>query len=160
MSLDLFLKVGGGFCIFYSLYLYLENFKLKRQVRANTWLNYHRTTSTISTMEEAISLYKSAHRSNLNTEVLEPLIRVDSHNKEFSKGIIHQVQMFEPSFEEKDFAKWHAEGKIDDSSLKVFKAIKLTNPEKKPVFEKFRGWLRRQPFKKEKNEKTPNLNSN
>ena len=152
MSLDLFLRVGGGFCIFYSLYLYLENFKLKKQVRANSWLNYHRITSTAKTLEEVITLYKDIHRSNLNTEVLEPLIRVDSHTNEFSKGIIHQVQMFEPSFEEKDFDKWHAEGKIDDSSLMVFKAIKLTNPEKKPPSEKFRGWLRKQLFKEKNKE--------
>lgn len=152
MSLDLFLKVGGGFCIFYSLYLYLENLKLKKQVRSNSWLNYHRITSTAKTLEEVIDLYKDVHRSNLNTEVLEPLIRVDSHTNEFSKGIIHQVQMFEPSFEEKDFAKWHAQGKIDDSSLMVFKAIKLTNPEKKPLSEKFRRWLRKQLFKEKKKE--------
>lgn len=152
MSLDLFLRVGGGFCIFYSLYLYLENLKLKKQVRANSWLNYHRITSTAKTLEEVIVLYKDIHRSNLNTEVLEPLIRVDSHTNEFSKGIIHQVQMFEPSFEEKDFDKWHTEGKIDDSSLMVFKAIKLTNPEKKSPSEKFRGWLRKQLFKEKKKE--------
>ncbi|GLI55510.1 hypothetical protein PM10SUCC1_10240 [Propionigenium maris DSM 9537] len=150
MSLDLFLKVGGGFCIFYSLYLYLENFKLKKQIRANSWLNYHRVTSTAKTLEEVIALYKSIHRSNLNTEVLEPLIRVDSHTTEFSKGIIHQIQMYEPSFEEKDFSKWHTEGKINNSSLRVFKAIKLTNPERKPISEKFRGWLRKQLFKEKK----------
>lgn len=144
MDFDLLIKGGSIFCIFYGGYLYMENLKLKKQVRANTWFNYHRTTSTIIILRDVISLYKSIHRSNLNTEVLEPLIRVDSQNTEFAKGIIRQVQMFEPSFEEKDFTKWLAEGKVDDESLRVFRAIKLTDPLKKPLTTRFRQWLRTQ----------------
>ena len=151
MSLDLFLKVGGGFCIFYSLYLYLENLKLKKQVRSNSWLNYHRVTSTLNNLEEVITLYKTHHRTNLNPEVLEPLIRIDAHNKEFSNGIIHQVQMFEPSFTERDFSKWLSEGKIDGESIKIFKAIKITNPEKKALCKKLSSRLQRNSKEKKSN---------
>ena len=148
MSLFFILIVLGGFCIFYSLYLHLENLKLKRQVRAYSWLNYHRVTSTLANLDNVITLYKAHHRTNLNPEVLEPIIRIDAHNKEFSNGIIHQVQMFEPSFTERDFSKWLSEGKIDEESIKTFKAIKITNPEKKTLCNKLSSLLRRRSQKK------------
>lgn len=153
MTFTFILKTLASFCIFCSVYLYLENLKLKKRIRTNNWLNYHRITSTITTLDEVLLLYKGIHKTNLNTQVLEPLIRVDSNSNEFSKGIIHQIQMLEPSFEEKDFTKWLSEGKIDEESLRVFRAIKLTNPEKKPFSEKFRGWLRKTIFKDRKKEK-------
>ena len=149
MTLIFLIKIWGSISIFCALYLYIENLKLKKQVRANSWLNYHRVNSTISTLNEVTLLYKNIHRSNLNTEVLEPLVRSSTHNEEFSKGVIHQIQMFEPSFEEKDFIQWQEQGKIDQNSLKVFKAIKLTHPEKKHFSEKLRSYLRKRLHKNE-----------
>lgn len=149
MTLIFLIKTWGTISIFCALYLYIENLKLKKQVRANSWLNYHRVNSTISTLNEVTLLYKNIHRSNLNTEVLEPLVRSSTHNEEFSKGVIHQIQMFEPSFEEKDFIQWQEQGKIDQNSLKVFKAIKLTHPEKKSFSEKLRSYLRKRIHKNE-----------
>lgn len=148
MSWDFFLKVGGSICIFYAIYLNLENMKLKKQVRSNSWLNLHRVMNTVNILDEVLGLYKTIHRSNLNTEVLEPIIRANIHNQEFSKGIIHQIQMFEPTFEEKDFVKWEGEGKLENVSLKVFNAIHITADDKKSSLSKGKSFLKRRIKKK------------
>jgi hypothetical protein len=43
--------------------------------------------------------------------------------------------MFEPSFKERDFQRWKAEGKIDDSKIAIFRQLSIfTGVDKPTVF--------------------------
>ncbi len=130
MSLYFLIGLVGIFSTIYTLNIKRENLELKRRIKDNTWINYKGTALTKLTINKVLEKYKSAHMANLNTEILESLIRIDSHNKTSTRRMANQIKFFESEFNEEIFLTWHSEGKICEESLRLFRDITILTSQK------------------------------
>jgi hypothetical protein len=105
--------------------------KLEKMIRSNNWFNYERANVGNGILQNAIKLYKSIYKNNMNIDLLELLVQSDILSQETYMSVIRNIQLFERSFDEHDIERWKKEGKISDIKADLFKKFIVSNPLKK-----------------------------
>lgn len=112
---------------FYALYESRQKRTLRDLIRANNWFMYQRINNATGSVQVSLQKYKNAHAHCIDSDVLEWLSKSDAFSQEVFKEIIRQIQVFEPTFTERDLDRWKNDGKLTEEKVQLFRQFVVTN---------------------------------
>ena len=111
----------------YAAYQTREKKKLEDYVRAQAWYIYSKANNVTGIAQAGLTEYKQAHAQNLNTKVLELMVKTDAFGQDLFKETIRQIQLAEPDFSHKQIDAWVSDGKLDKDHAALFMALCISS---------------------------------
>ena len=107
-----------------ALYQGSEKRKLEKYLRSQNWHLYSKANNSNGSLQRAIDLYKASHSGHVAPEVIEWLSKADAFGQDVFKDIVRQIQLAEPTFDEKKIESWIKAGKVSEVHAKeLFRKI-------------------------------------